>query len=147
MQALAIEAFQGLSASLVWPALLHSLWIGLLAASVVALVFQAGTRLSHRARHVILLVCARAGDRGASRRHAAPARDCRAGRAGSLSQARWSRWFPVWLNAVRNPLTSDRTGVPFRAAATSPSRARYVALFTGCLASLAAAVRQVRLVV
>ena len=41
MQALAIEAVKSLIAWFVWPALLHSLWIGLLAASVVALVLQA----------------------------------------------------------------------------------------------------------
>ncbi len=55
MQAHAIEAIESLIDWFVWPALLHSLWIGLLAASIVALVFQAGTRLSHQARHAILL--------------------------------------------------------------------------------------------
>jgi hypothetical protein len=55
MQALAIEAIEDLIAWLVWPALLHSLWFGLLTASVVALGFQTGTRLSHHARHGILL--------------------------------------------------------------------------------------------
>ena len=43
MQALATEAFKSLILQFVWPALLHSLWIGLLAASVVALVLQASS--------------------------------------------------------------------------------------------------------
>ena len=55
MQALAIEAFKSLVASLVWPALLHSLWIGLLVASVVSLVLQSCARLSHHARYRWLL--------------------------------------------------------------------------------------------
>ena len=55
MQALAIEAIERLNAWPVWPALLHSLWFGLLAASVVALIFQARPGLSHRARYRILL--------------------------------------------------------------------------------------------
>jgi beta-lactamase regulating signal transducer with metallopeptidase domain len=55
MQAVAIEAFERLIASFIWPALLHSLWIGLLAAAVAALVLQTCTRLSHHARYGILL--------------------------------------------------------------------------------------------
>ena len=34
---------------------MHSVWIGLLAASISALIMQAAARLSHRARHAILL--------------------------------------------------------------------------------------------
>ncbi|APW62259.1 M56 family metallopeptidase [Paludisphaera borealis] len=55
MQALAIEAAPGMSGGLLWLALLHGLWLGLAAAGVVALVFQARWTLSHRARHAILL--------------------------------------------------------------------------------------------
>ena len=54
MQAIAIEAFKSVTAW-VWPTMLHSLWIGLLAASIVAIAFQAFTRLSHQARYGILL--------------------------------------------------------------------------------------------
>jgi bla regulator protein blaR1 len=55
MQAVAIESFQQLSERVIWPALLHSVWIGLVAASVSALILQSAGRLSHRARHAILL--------------------------------------------------------------------------------------------
>jgi beta-lactamase regulating signal transducer with metallopeptidase domain len=49
------EAFGGLTVRLVWLGLIHSLWIGLLAASVAALVGQSAPRLSHRRRHAILV--------------------------------------------------------------------------------------------
>jgi beta-lactamase regulating signal transducer with metallopeptidase domain len=55
MQALAIEAFESLVTWLVWPALLHSLWIGLLATSVVALLLQSCTRVSRHAQYGALL--------------------------------------------------------------------------------------------
>ncbi len=55
MQTFAIDALQRASASWLWPALLHSVWIGLLSASICALTIQAATRLSHRARYAILL--------------------------------------------------------------------------------------------
>ena len=55
MQAFAIEAFRELSARWIWPALLHSVWIGLLTSSAVALLFQCRARLCHRARHGVLL--------------------------------------------------------------------------------------------
>jgi hypothetical protein len=55
MQAIGFEAFQGVSGRLVGLGLLHSLWIGLFVASVVALALQAFPRLSHQARHFILL--------------------------------------------------------------------------------------------
>jgi beta-lactamase regulating signal transducer with metallopeptidase domain len=55
MHAVAIEAFQELSARWVWPALLHSVWIGLLAPSIGAMIIQTAASLSHRARHAILL--------------------------------------------------------------------------------------------
>ncbi len=54
MQTIAVQAIQGLSESLVWPALLNSLWIGVLAACLVALAFQIRPRLSHGARHLAL---------------------------------------------------------------------------------------------
>jgi hypothetical protein len=56
MPAFAPEAFDGLIGRLLWLALVHSLWIGLLTASAVALIFQFASRLSHRARHAILAV-------------------------------------------------------------------------------------------
>jgi beta-lactamase regulating signal transducer with metallopeptidase domain len=55
MQAFALEAFRELSARWIWPALLHSVWIGLLAAAISALIIQGATRRSHRGRHAILL--------------------------------------------------------------------------------------------
>ena len=55
MQAIAIEATQGMIGGLLWLALLHGLWIGLAAAGGVALAFQAGKPLAHRARHATLL--------------------------------------------------------------------------------------------
>jgi bla regulator protein blaR1 len=55
MQAFALEAFRELSARWIWPALLHSVWIGLVAASLAALLIEAGANLSHRARHAILM--------------------------------------------------------------------------------------------
>ena len=55
MQTAAIEALQDLTLRWIWPALVHSVWIGLLAASISALIMQAAGRLSHRARHGILL--------------------------------------------------------------------------------------------
>jgi hypothetical protein len=56
MHAVAIEAFQELSARWIWPALLHSVWIGLLVAAVCAIVVNGSARLSHGARYAILLV-------------------------------------------------------------------------------------------
>ena len=56
MQAFALEAFEGLSGRLIGLGLLHGLWIGLVAASLVALAFQVCPRLTHQARHRILLV-------------------------------------------------------------------------------------------
>uniref|UniRef100_UPI0013EA1A45 M56 family metallopeptidase n=1 Tax=Aquisphaera insulae TaxID=2712864 RepID=UPI0013EA1A45 len=56
MQATAIEAFLGLSGQLVWLALLHATWLGLLAAAIVAIAFEARPRRSHRARHDASLV-------------------------------------------------------------------------------------------
>lgn len=55
MQAIAAEAFQRLSWSGVWLGLIHSLWLGLAVASVVALWFQARPRLSHDARYAALV--------------------------------------------------------------------------------------------
>ncbi len=55
MQAVALETLQGLSGRLVGLGLLHSLWISLAVASLVALVFQSCPRLSHQARYLILL--------------------------------------------------------------------------------------------
>lgn len=56
MQAVALEAVRWLSERLIWPALLHSLWVALLAASCAALLLQLGRRLSHRSRHAILIM-------------------------------------------------------------------------------------------
>ena len=56
MHAVAIESFQELSARWIWPALLHSVWIGLLVAAVCAIVVNGSARLSHGARYAILLV-------------------------------------------------------------------------------------------
>ena len=55
MQAIAAEATRGMIGGLLWLALLHGLWIGLAAAGGVALAFQAGRTLAHRARHAALL--------------------------------------------------------------------------------------------
>ena len=55
MQAFAIEAFRELSARWIWPALLHSVWIGLVTASMASLLIEGMAHLSHRARHAILL--------------------------------------------------------------------------------------------
>jgi beta-lactamase regulating signal transducer with metallopeptidase domain len=55
MQTIGFEAFQGVSGRLVGLGLLHSLWIGLFVASVVALALQVRPRLSHQARYRILL--------------------------------------------------------------------------------------------
>ncbi len=55
MQAFALEAWRELSSRWIWPALLHSVWIGLLAASLASLLNQAMAHRSHRARHAILL--------------------------------------------------------------------------------------------
>jgi beta-lactamase regulating signal transducer with metallopeptidase domain len=52
----AAEAFGGLTGRLVWLGLLHSLWIGLVVASGMALILRLGSRLSHRARYAILAV-------------------------------------------------------------------------------------------
>lgn len=51
----ASQAAIALSAELAGTALLHSVWVATAVASVVALVFQARSNLSHRARHTILL--------------------------------------------------------------------------------------------
>jgi beta-lactamase regulating signal transducer with metallopeptidase domain len=50
-----IQATQGMNSGLLWAALLHGAWLGLAAAGLVALLFQTRRRLSHRARHTILL--------------------------------------------------------------------------------------------
>ena len=52
----AIAAVAGLTGRLHWLGLIHSLWIGLGVASGAALILQAGPRVSHRARHAILVV-------------------------------------------------------------------------------------------
>ncbi len=54
MQAIAIDRLEELSTCFLWPALLHSVWIGLVTASVSAFILQASARLSHHARHAIL---------------------------------------------------------------------------------------------
>jgi len=54
LHATAAEAIQGLTARLAWLGLLHSLWLGLAAAALVALTFQARRLLSHRTRHALL---------------------------------------------------------------------------------------------
>jgi hypothetical protein len=51
MQPLSRAAFQALSGRMLELGLLHSLWIGLVTASLVALAFQAVPRLSHGKRH------------------------------------------------------------------------------------------------
>ncbi len=56
MQAVAMDAFHELTARWIWLALLHSVWVGLVVAAVAAVILQASGRLSHRARHAILLV-------------------------------------------------------------------------------------------
>jgi beta-lactamase regulating signal transducer with metallopeptidase domain len=56
MQTIGFKAFQGVSGRLVGLGLLHSLWMGLFVASVVALALQAFSRLSHQTRHFILLM-------------------------------------------------------------------------------------------
>ena len=55
MQFIGFEAFQGVSGRLVGLGMIHSLWIGLLVAAVVELALQVRSRLSHEARHRILL--------------------------------------------------------------------------------------------
>ena len=55
MQTISFEAFQGVSGRLVCLGLLHSLWIGLFVASVVALAFQVRPSLSHESRHWVVL--------------------------------------------------------------------------------------------
>ena len=55
MQAFALEAWRELSARWIWPALLHSVWIGLVAGAIPALIVQSAMLRSHRARHAILL--------------------------------------------------------------------------------------------
>ena len=55
MQGLAIDTCKSLALGLLWPALLHSVWFALVAASLAALVMQASTRLSHATRYGILL--------------------------------------------------------------------------------------------
>jgi bla regulator protein blaR1 len=56
MAGIALEAVDGGSARLVLLVLLHSLWIGIVVASIVALVFPLCPRLSHQTRHRVLLV-------------------------------------------------------------------------------------------
>jgi beta-lactamase regulating signal transducer with metallopeptidase domain len=56
MAGIALEAVDGASGRLVMLVLLHSLWISLVVASHVALVFPMCPRLSHQTRHLILLV-------------------------------------------------------------------------------------------
>ncbi len=54
MPAIALEAFGGLIGHWIWLSLIHSLWIGLLAAAAAALITQSAPRVSHQARHAIL---------------------------------------------------------------------------------------------
>src|SRR5215472_11052397 len=56
MPGFAVEALHGLTGRLVWLGLLNSLWIGLFVASLVALVFHAGPRLTHQLRHAVLVI-------------------------------------------------------------------------------------------
>ncbi|WP_406696049.1 M56 family metallopeptidase [Singulisphaera sp. Ch08] len=56
MQTLATEALQGLIGGLVWLGLLHSVWLGLVMAALVALGFQTRWVRSHRSRHAALFV-------------------------------------------------------------------------------------------
>jgi beta-lactamase regulating signal transducer with metallopeptidase domain len=55
MQPSELEALHEPFAHFAWLALLHSLWIGMAAASCAALLLQLGIRLSRRARHSIAL--------------------------------------------------------------------------------------------
>jgi beta-lactamase regulating signal transducer with metallopeptidase domain len=55
VQAVALEAYQSVTRDFVWPALLHSLWIGLGSASLFALLLQFRPRLSHRTRYAACL--------------------------------------------------------------------------------------------
>jgi beta-lactamase regulating signal transducer with metallopeptidase domain len=54
MSPISLEALEGLIGRLFTLGLIHSLWIGLLAASFASIVFQTWPRLSHRARHRLL---------------------------------------------------------------------------------------------
>jgi beta-lactamase regulating signal transducer with metallopeptidase domain len=56
MAGIALEAVDGGSGRLVLLVLLHSLWIGIVVASTVALVFPLCPRLSHQARYLMLVV-------------------------------------------------------------------------------------------
>jgi Zn-dependent protease with chaperone function len=56
MPTFALDALGALTGRLTWLALIHSLWIGLLVASVGALILQTFSRLSHGMRHTILAV-------------------------------------------------------------------------------------------
>ncbi len=52
----ALEAFGGLTGRLIGLGLIHSLWIGLLIAAGVALIFQMAPQMTHRVRHATLIV-------------------------------------------------------------------------------------------
>lgn len=56
MPTLASSLIEGPAGQGLWIWLLHAVWLGLLAASMVALTFRLGVRLSHRARYAILAV-------------------------------------------------------------------------------------------
>jgi hypothetical protein len=56
MQAFALETLEGLSGRLVELGLLHGLWIGLFAASVLAIAFRMRPQLMHAARYAMLVV-------------------------------------------------------------------------------------------
>ena len=145
MQAHAIEAFKSLIEWLIWPALLHSIWFGLLAASVVALVLQTFKHLSHRARHGVLLTAHFPDDRGACCRHVARAPDYQ-----PIEERPGERRRDYCHCRIRQPESGTahddaRPGVSYQA--RSPFRdlsARFLVL---CLAYLADALQQVRVFV
>jgi beta-lactamase regulating signal transducer with metallopeptidase domain len=56
MPTISLEAFEGLGGRLVGLGLVHSIWLGLLVASLVALAFQVRPEMSHTSRHRILLL-------------------------------------------------------------------------------------------
>jgi beta-lactamase regulating signal transducer with metallopeptidase domain len=56
MRTFPLEALGELTGRLIWLGLIHSVWIGLIVAAGVAVMFQLGPRWSHRARHAFLVL-------------------------------------------------------------------------------------------
>ncbi len=117
MQPSELEALHGPIAHFAWLALLHSLWIGVAAASLAALLLQLGIRLSRGARHSIALTALAVAALGPIL--VAPIHDAIAKRP---AQAAANAIAPIPVVSVAHPLAAEMQSAsrPVRSKSTKP---------------------------